>query len=59
MTMHELPMSERVLKENIIHYGLWNASKKPMMWSYLKPLQEMKQLEDGEIMEDVVVTNSK
>lgn len=60
MTMHELPMSERVLKENIIHYGLWNASKKPMMWSYLKPLhEEMKQLEDWVIMEDVVVTNSK
>lgn len=40
MTMNELPMSERVLKENIIYYGLWIASKKPMMWSYLKPLHE-------------------
>lgn len=60
MTMNELPMSERVLKENIIYYGLWIASKKPMMWSYLKPLhKEMKQLEDGVIMEDVMVTNSK
>lgn len=60
MTMNELPLSERVLKENIIYYGLWIASKKPMMWSYLKPLHEkMKQLEDGVIMEDVMVRNSK
>lgn len=47
-------MSERVLKENIIYYGLWIASKKPMLWSYLKPLhEEMKHLEDGVIMQDV------
>lgn len=36
--MYELLMLERVLKENIIYYGLWNVLKKFMMWSYLKLL---------------------
>jgi hypothetical protein len=48
MLVNELPPTERKLKENVIYYGLWIGSKKPQMWSYLKPLhQEMTKLENG------------
>lgn len=53
MLVNELPPTERKLKENIIYYGLWIGSKKPQMWSYLKPMhQEMTKLEDGVHMSD-------
>ncbi|XP_063403282.1 uncharacterized protein LOC134712602 [Mytilus trossulus] len=48
MIINELPPSERKLKENIVYYGLWIGAKKPLMWSYLKPLhEELCKLEDG------------
>jgi hypothetical protein len=53
LTINELPTTDRKLKENVIYYGLYIASKKPQMWSYLKPLyQELKQLEEGVKVDD-------
>ncbi|CAG2216785.1 unnamed protein product [Mytilus edulis] len=53
MLINELPIGERKLKENIVYYGLWICSKKPVMWSYLKPLhEELSKLEDGVEMKD-------
>ena len=53
MMINELPSSERKLKENIVYYGLWISSKKPIMWSFLKPLHdEMCKLEDGVNLKD-------
>lgn len=53
MLINELPVSERKLKENIIYYGLWISSRKPIMWSYLKPFhKELCELEDGVYVKD-------
>lgn len=53
MMINEIPINERKLKENIIYYGLWISSRKPIMWSYLKPLhEEICKLEDGIKMKD-------
>lgn len=58
MLINELPLSERKLKENIIYYGLWISSRKPIMWSFLKPLhKEMCELEDGVCMKDYKETS--
>lgn len=48
LIINELPIKERKLKENTLFYGVWISVKKPVMWSYLKPLyEEMKLLEQG------------
>ena len=48
LMINELPINERKLRENILFYGVWISSKKPVMWSFLKPLyDDISKLEDG------------
>lgn len=54
LLVNELPLKERKKRENTLFYGIWLSSKKPMMWSFLKPLfEEIKTFEtDGADMVD-------
>ena len=53
MLINELPLSQRKARENIIFYGIWISPKKPVMWSFLKPLyEELNVLEKGYEFED-------
>ena len=48
MLINELPIAERKSRENILFYGIWISPRKPMMWSFLKPMfEELRQLEEG------------
>ncbi|XP_078533887.1 LOW QUALITY PROTEIN: uncharacterized protein LOC144820125 [Lissotriton helveticus] len=53
LMVNELPVSQRKLRENILLYGIWVSTKKPIMWSFLKPLyEELAQLESGVSFQD-------
>ncbi|XP_069470109.1 uncharacterized protein [Ambystoma mexicanum] len=53
LIVNELPISQRKLRENVLLYGIWVSSKKPVMWSFLKPLYaDLAQLEDGVVFND-------
>lgn len=54
MLINELPIAKRKHRQNSLLYGVWISSKKPQMWSFLRPLYlELKHLEtEGETFED-------
>ena len=53
LMINELPIAERKLRENVLFHGIWISAKKPIMWSFLKPLyEELPILEDGVQMTD-------
>ena len=53
LMINELPIAERKLRENVLFHGIWISAKKPIMWSFLKPLyEELSILEDGVQMTD-------
>lgn len=48
LLINELPIVDRKLRENVVFYGVWISSKKPVMWSFLKPLyDDIAKLEHG------------
>ena len=50
---NELPIADRKLRENVLFYSVWISSKKPIMWSFLKPLyNDIAQLEKGVQLDD-------
>lgn len=40
LLINELPMSMRKQRDFSVFYGAWISSRKPQMWSFLKPLYE-------------------
>ena len=38
LLINELPLSDRKAGENTLFYGVWIASRKPVMWRFLQPL---------------------
>lgn len=48
LLINELPILDRKVRENVVFYGVWIAPKKPVMWSFLKPLyDDISKLENG------------
>ena len=47
LLVNELPVKERKARENTIFYGVWISARKPMMWSFLKPLYTELSQEEG------------
>ncbi|XP_071478605.1 uncharacterized protein [Diadema antillarum] len=53
LLINELPLSDRKARENTLFYGVWISARKPVMWSFLKPLyNDLVQLENGVTFED-------
>ena len=53
LMINELPLKQRKARENMIFYGFWISSKKPLMWSFLKPMyDELQLLEKGIMVKD-------
>ncbi|KAK3085488.1 hypothetical protein FSP39_004118 [Pinctada imbricata] len=48
LLVNELPIAQRKKRHFSLFYGVWIASKKPQMWSFLRPLfDELKHLESN------------